>query len=98
MYTLADDLGSCEGALAVCRAGEIDSDNLTRVLVGLHKLSWTLLVTLEAVLASCLRAVILQSGVHCLVHRTSSPACFVIPLPLRKKWSSVEAQWSSEDS
>ena len=83
MYTLADDLGSCAGALAVCRAGGIDAGNLTKVLVGLRKLSRALLATVETALASCPRAVILQLGVHFLVHQASFPACFVIPLPLR---------------
>jgi hypothetical protein len=37
MYTLSDDLGSREGALAVCSAGGIDASNLNRVLTGQRK-------------------------------------------------------------
>ena len=59
LYLLADDLGSHARALAVCRAGEIDAGNLTRVLVGLRKLGRALLAALETALASCPRAVIL---------------------------------------
>ena len=42
--------------------------NPTKVLVGLRKLSQTLLAALGTALASC-PAVILRSGVHCLVIR-----------------------------
>ena len=92
LYLLADDLGSRARALAVCRAGGIDAGNLTRVLVGLRKLNRALLATLETALALCPRAVILQSDVRFLVHQASSPACYVITLPLRERWSSIKAQ------
>lgn len=88
LYTLSDDLGS----LAVYKAGENVAGNLTRVLAHIRKLKRALLATFETALASRPKAVILQSGVHYLVHQASSPACFVIPLPPRKRWSSIKAQ------